>query len=125
VPPRLRLHERSRPVTNVTIKPRADEKFDIYVHSDEGEPLLNSSQGYSRAVDAETTVRNLFSGIGAEQLKALRDIVSQAEAFTTVEIPYEALLNDLRSVLTAAASPEPVHLTIEYLDGHVRTEQLR
>lgn len=43
----------------VEVKPRADERYDIYV-GDEGDAFLNSSQGYERAIDAEAIVRLLW-----------------------------------------------------------------
>jgi len=82
-------------MTDIVIRPRADEKYDIYVIADNGEPLLNSSQGYSRAADAEDVVRMLFGG-GAS--------------------PVPTPLHDYA---------EPLKLTVEYRDGRVKSEVLR
>lgn len=54
----------------VEIKPRQDDLFDIWVIGANGENLLNSSQGYENAADAETIARKLF-GISGETV-ALR-----------------------------------------------------
>lgn len=48
----------------VNVRPRADDKFDIYVAADNGEELLNSSQGYENVEDAEKIVRRLFGKVG-------------------------------------------------------------
>lgn len=43
----------------IKVEPRADRLYDITVTT-AGRVLLNSDQGYSRAVDAEATVRRLW-----------------------------------------------------------------
>lgn len=60
----------------VDVKPRSDNKFDIYV-SEDGEPLLNSNQGYENVEDAIAVARRLFgpvqfSGKAADRAIALR-----------------------------------------------------
>ncbi|MGA5467154.1 hypothetical protein [Mycobacterium sp. NPDC050041] len=59
----------------IDVKPRSDNKFDIYVTDDNGTPLLNSSQGYANVEDAEWIVRRLFGRVaatGEPQTVALR-----------------------------------------------------
>ena len=59
----------------VDIKPRHDNRFDIHVSADNGEQLLNSSQGYENVEDAERVVRRLFGPVlvdGRLQTVALR-----------------------------------------------------
>ena len=58
-----------------TVKPRHDNRFDIYLTSDNGELLLNSNQGYENVEDAERIVRRLFAPVqltGQPQTVALR-----------------------------------------------------
>lgn len=50
---------------NVAVKPRGDNRFDIYVADDNGCELLNSSQGYENVEDAEQVVRRLFGPVVA------------------------------------------------------------
>ena len=59
----------------VDIKPRQDDRYDIYVSDDNGNALLNSNQGYENVEDAEKVARRLFGpGVltGAVQTVALR-----------------------------------------------------
>ncbi|WP_283612367.1 hypothetical protein [Mycolicibacterium poriferae] len=55
----------------VEVKPRDDGRYDIYV-SEDGEPYVNSSQGYENVEDAERIARKLFAGpafsMGGEQI---------------------------------------------------------
>lgn len=44
----------------VDIKPRQDNRFDIYVSDDNGDQLLNSNQGYENVEDAKNVARRLF-----------------------------------------------------------------
>lgn len=44
----------------VEIKPRQDDLYDIWVIAENGGVLLNSSQGYENAADAEAIARKLF-----------------------------------------------------------------
>ncbi|MDN4521388.1 hypothetical protein QYF68_26720 [Mycolicibacterium austroafricanum] len=44
----------------VEIKARQDNLFDIWVIAENGEVLLNSSQGYENAADAEAIARKVF-----------------------------------------------------------------
>jgi hypothetical protein len=77
------------------VKPRSDNKFDIYVEDRNGEPLLNSNQGYENVEDAEQIVRRLFGAGGS---------------------PVESDLHH---------RADPVVLTVQYRDGTTKTEQLR
>lgn len=81
----------------VEIKPRQDDLFDIWVIAANGEVLLNSSQGYENASDAEAIARKLFGRIDFE-----------ASAREGVAMP-----------------PEPVTLRITYRNGKTQTEQIR
>ena len=59
----------------VDIKPRQDDRYDIYVSDDNGNALLNSNQGYENVEDAEKVARRLFGPVvltGAVQTVALR-----------------------------------------------------
>lgn len=60
----------------VDIKPRQDDRYDIYVSDDNGNALLNSNQGYENVEDAEKVARRLFGRpvvlTGAVQTVALR-----------------------------------------------------
>lgn len=59
----------------VDIKPRQDDRYDIYVSDDNGNALLNSNQGYENVEDAEKVARRLFSPVvltGGVQTVALR-----------------------------------------------------
>ena len=46
-----------------TVKPREDNRFDIYLSTDNGELLLSSNQGYENVEDAERIVRRLFAPV--------------------------------------------------------------
>lgn len=81
----------------VTVKPRADNRFDIYVHAKNGELLLNSSQGYENVEDAEAVARRCFSSIDHDA-----------------------------STKEGVAMPNvPVQLTVEYRTGDVKAERIR
>lgn len=59
----------------VDIKPRQDDRYDIYVSDDNGNALLNSNQGYENVEDAEKVAWRLFGPVvltGAVQTVALR-----------------------------------------------------
>lgn len=88
----------------VHIKPRSDGRYDIYVsdRSIDGEPLLNSNQGYERAIDAETVVRRLFGSMP----RPVADPVGT-------------------SIPAIKADSEHVDLTVTYLDGTGRHEMIR
>lgn len=79
----------------VSIKPRQDDLFDIWVTGANGEVLLNSSQGYENARDAELIARKLFG---------------QGNSDVPVDLHRRA---------------EPIELTIAYRDGTSFVEQLR
>lgn len=49
----------------VEVRPRADNRFDIYVADDNGNELLNSNQGYENVEDAEHVARRLFGRVVA------------------------------------------------------------
>ena len=86
----------------VHIKPRGDGRYDIHVYDQtvNGELLVFSNQGYENEADAERIVRRLFSaGWGP---------VANAGAGDG-----EVL------------KPEPVDLTVTFLDGTGRHEMIR
>lgn len=60
----------------IDVKPRKDNKFDIYVFGANGTQLFNSSQGYENAEDAVEIVRKVFGppqwGKAADQALALK-----------------------------------------------------
>lgn len=82
---------------SVTVKPRSDNRFDIYVHAENGELLMNSSQGYENVEDAER-IAHLCFGL--------------------------AFRHDDTGILNAPEW-EPARLTVEYRDGRVKSEVLR
>lgn len=47
----------------IEVKPRQDNLFDIWVHADNGEVLLHSSQGYENVEDAVKIVRRIFGPV--------------------------------------------------------------
>lgn len=47
----------------VEVKPRHDNRFDIWLSADNGELLLSSNQGYENVEDAERIVHRLFSRV--------------------------------------------------------------
>ncbi|MGB3483992.1 MAG: hypothetical protein WBB07_17470 [Mycobacterium sp.] len=108
-------------MTDIIIRPRADQKFDIYVRADNGHSLLNSSQGYERAIDAETVVRNLFGGGAAERVRHMRAFLGGPDV--SPESLREA---DIRALIELLFDPkyggEPTRLTVEYRDGRVKSE---
>lgn len=81
----------------VSIRPRQDDLFDIWVTGANGETLLNSSQGYERAIDAEDIARKVFG--------AVDPVASRVEG----------------SVVLSPA----IELTVTYRDGTTKTERLR
>lgn len=78
----------------IKVEPRADELFDITV-SVPGNTLLNSDQGYARALDAEAAVKRLWTPIRAPRWVRL------------------------------FKGYEPIELRITYLDGTQKVERLR
>lgn len=59
----------------VEVKTRQDNLFDIWVHAENGELLLHSSQGYENVEDAEKIARRIFGDVqltGKPQTVALR-----------------------------------------------------
>lgn len=79
----------------VHIKPRTDNRFDIYIYDRaiDAELLVFSNQGYENAVAAERIARRLFlPGVHTGE---------------------------------AVCKPEPVELTITYRDGTTRCEMIR
>lgn len=109
---------------NVTVKPRQDDLFDIWV-GDEGDHFVASSQGYANVEDAERIVRRMWPPIALPKFDG--PVVYAPEVGDTavtgvVDIPMEyaqATVNLLR-LLT-----EPVVLTVTYRDGTSKTERLR
>jgi hypothetical protein len=84
----------------VDVKPRDDNKFDIYVSDGNNkEPLLNSNQGYENVEDAERIAYRLLSS-----LHVWSTVVGVQPDFKTAE---------------------PIVLVTTYRDGKTRTEQIR
>ncbi|WP_319456911.1 MULTISPECIES: hypothetical protein [unclassified Mycobacterium] len=84
----------------VEVKPRSDNKFDIYVSDgDNKEPLLNSNQGYENVEDAERIAYRLLAS-----LPVWSRVVGVSPDFTEAE---------------------PIILVTTYRDGKTRTEQIR
>lgn len=97
----------------VDIKPRQDDRYDIYVSDDNGNALLNSNQGYENVEDAERVVRNLWPPLPTVDALGMepddRDVIGLT----------------LEGAALVLAHLRPVHLTVEYRDGRVKSEQLR
>ena len=78
----------------IRVEPRADRLYDIHVDVP-GNQLLNSDQGYARALDAEAAVRRLWPPIRAPRWVRL------------------------------FKGYEPIELRVTYLDGTQKVERLR
>lgn len=115
----------------VHIKPRADRKYDIYTahQSVAGEPLVNSSQGYENQADAERIARRLWGADdNARAIKAVRDYLAGVIATTAgPEDPEYVVPAAVLEILDDPRwqPPEPVDLTVTYLDGTGRHEMIR
>jgi len=82
------------------VRPRADNRFDIYVTFDENdEPFVNSSQGYENVEDAERAAKRAFAS-----LHVWSKVVGVSPDFT---------------------EPEPIVLVTHYRNGKTKTEQIR
>ncbi|MEV5360598.1 hypothetical protein AB0K45_09665 [Micrococcus luteus] len=100
----------------VEVKPRGDNRFDIYV-GDFGDAYLNSSQGYENVEDAVRIVRKLWPPFAAsDQSHVLVEVAVEANP---VAVPRD----DLMKALTIDWAP--VVLRVTYRDGTQKTEQLR
>ena len=62
----------------VEIKARQDDLFDIWVIAENGEVLLNSSQGYENATDAEAIARKVF-GMSWSDLMSVEPVTLRIE----------------------------------------------
>lgn len=108
----------------VTVKPRQDDLYDIYV-GDEGDHFVNSDQGYANVEDAERVARRLWPPLALPKFDG--PVVYAPEVGDTavtgvVDIPmeYAQATIDLLRMLA-----EPVVLTVTYRDGTSKTERLR
>lgn len=84
------------------VKPREDGKYDIYV-SEDGEPYVNSSQGYENVEDAEALARKLWP-----------KLPDCCEPGCCLHNPQHG-----------DPAPERVVLRVKYRNGQTKTEQLR
>lgn len=93
----------------ISVKPRQDNLFDIYV-GDEGDHFLNSDQGYENVEDAEAIVRRCWPPMpSVDEIRESRP-----------EIPRRFI-----ETMKALLAPEPVVLVVTYRNGKTKTEQLR
>jgi hypothetical protein len=87
-------------VIKVEVKPRKDDRYDVYVTFNEAdEPFVNSSQGYENVEDAERAAYRAFAS-----LSVWSRVVGVAPDFT---------------------EPEPIVMVTTYRTGKTRTEQIR
>lgn len=84
----------------VEVKPRQDDKYDIYlIDANNGEPLLNSNQGYENVEEAERIAYRVFAS-----LHVWSGVVGVSPDMQTAE---------------------PIVMVTRYRDGSTRTEQIR
>lgn len=84
----------------VEVKPRADNRFDVYVSfSENDEPFVNSSQGYENVEDAQRAAYRVFAS-----LSVWSHVVGVSPDF---------------------AIPEPIVMVTTYRDGKTKTETIR
>ncbi|MCK0174776.1 hypothetical protein [Mycolicibacterium sp. F2034L] len=120
------------------VKPRQDNLFDIWVHAQNGEVLLNSSQGYEHAADAEAIARLLLgSRVGnhpdsrliAQTLDNAAEVIERVSSSLPLRTVNAArpIAESCRTLtrLLDSLVPEPVALRVTYRDGKTKTEQLR
>lgn len=62
-------------MTEVIVRPRADEKYDNYAHdSDNGNLIVSSDQGYENAADAEDQARAVYDDTRAKYADAVHAV---------------------------------------------------
>lgn len=84
----------------VEVKPRKDNRYDVYVTFDDNdEPFVNSSQGYENVEDAQRAVYRVFAS-----LHVWSRVVGVSPDFTEAE---------------------PIAMVTHYRDGTTKTEQIR
>lgn len=99
----------------VEIRPRQDDKYDMYV-GDEGDHFANSDQGYENVEDVIEIARRLWP-----PLPTFGDIHTAAWG-TEVRVPSELVAGVLEAVTRAS---EPVVMRVNYRNGKTHTERLR
>lgn len=83
---------------DVKVKPRADDRFDIYLLID-GEPIMNSSQGYENIEDAHRVVYRCLASL--------------------------AVWSKVVGVSPDFSVPEPIIMETTFRSGSKMTEQIR
>lgn len=105
---------------NIDVKPRSDNKVDIYLtDGNNAQPLLNSNQGYEGHGHAVELVERLFGpDANARKLAMIRELLDSAEPDIAVTRIRE-LLDDTDDV------PEPITLTTHWRNGTTDRRPLR